>query len=143
MSPRKDRPVSRKSSKESREQHEEFQKRRDAMHAAVNKAWNFPNPAAADELAEEAVAKAHSMDAKKGGEVRRKNRLTAPHEDEALELLIKTRRLKPKTSSTYTIGKDLAKKFGASEKTWERFVTDAENEGLVPKQIKTRTVRVR
>jgi hypothetical protein len=116
MSPRKDRPVSRKSSKESREQHEEFQKRRDAMHAAVNKAWNFPNPAAADELAEEAVAKAHSMDAKKGGEVRRKNRLTAPHEDEALELLIKT---------------------------WERFVTDAENEGLVPKQIKTRTVRVR
>jgi hypothetical protein len=143
MASRKNRPAGRKSSEEPREQHEEFRERRDAMYAAVNNAWNFPNPAAAGELAQAAVAEAHSMDAKKGVEARRKNRLTAPHEDEALELLRRTRRLKPKTSSTYTVGKELAKKFGASGKTWERFVIDAENDGLVPKQIKTRAVRVR
>jgi len=114
----------------------EFRKQRDAKHAAVKKAWNFPNPAAADELVAEAVAKAHSEDGKKGVEERRKNLKTTPHAEEALNL-IKTRRLKPKKSSTHNISTDLAKKFGASYKTWERFIGDKEEEGVVPKQLKT------
>jgi hypothetical protein len=149
MSPRRDKPVG----------HEGFQKQRDAIYAAVERSWDPGAPVklvakaveeiattavanAAPKIAEEAVANARSEAGKKGGEARRENRLTAPHEAEALKLLIKARKLNPK-NSTYNIGKDLAKKFGASEKTWERFITRVEDEGLVPKQIQTRAVRVR
>jgi hypothetical protein len=114
----------------------EFRKYRDAANDAVEKAWKFPYPAAADALAAEAVARAHSEDGKKGVEVRRKNLKTTPHAEEALNL-IKTRRLRPKKSSTHNISTDLAKKFGASYKTWERFIDDSEVEGVVPKQLKT------
>jgi hypothetical protein len=111
----------------------EFKGQRDAALDAVEKAWKFPYPAAAAE----AVTKAYSAAGKKSGDARKKNSLTAPHAEEALELVIKTRRLKPKTSSTTSIGKDMADKFGGSSKTWERFITDAEDEGLVTKQLKT------
>jgi hypothetical protein len=132
-------------------------KQRDAaMRAAVDKWWNFPNPAAAAEIEAEAatkvaaakleaeaakkadaeaVATAHSMDGKKGAEERRKILKTTPHAEEAVEL-IKTQRMKPKKSSTHNISNVLAEKFGASYKTWTRFINAAEDEGMVPKQLK-------
>ena len=81
------------------------------------------------------VARAHSADAKKGVEERRKILKTTPHAEEAVEL-IKTQRLKLKKSSTHNISNVLAEKFGASYKTWTRFINAAEDEGLVPKQLK-------